>query len=67
MAQTQYQPLIADVRMSDHGYWVVTISVTPWQRMSVMICQVGISPQEAETYALSTVSPVLPSLDGGAV
>jgi hypothetical protein len=54
----QYEPIIADTRMSDYGYWVVTISVKPWQRLSVMICSVGITREQAGTDALATISGI---------
>jgi hypothetical protein len=53
-----YAPIIADVRMSDYGYWVVTISVSPTQRMSVMVCSVGITRDEASTDALVSLMGV---------
>lgn len=43
----KYDALTMDVRMSDYGYWVVTYSVTPGVYMSVMICQTGISRDQA--------------------
>ena len=58
-SETVYQPTALNTRMSDYGYWVVTVSVTPWQRMSVMLCQTGISPEEAEKLAIGQVSPNL--------
>lgn len=54
-----YSPIATDVRMSDYGYWIVTISVSPWQRMSIMICQVGITPEQAADLALGITGPVL--------
>jgi len=47
-----YQPIIVDTRMSDYGYWVVTISAAPWRRMSIMICSAGITRDQAEHDAL---------------
>jgi hypothetical protein len=57
MPPHQYEPIVADVTMSQYGYWVVELSVTPWQRMSVMICQVGISPDKARALALLSAAP----------
>lgn len=55
-----YEHLISDVRMSDYGYWVVTVAVSPWQRMSIMICSVGISPEQAIADALTTSQAAMP-------
>lgn len=54
-----YTPITTHVRMSQYGYWVVTVSVSPWQRMSVMIPQVGISPDTARELALASALPAL--------
>lgn len=54
-----YKPIIVDVRMSDMGYWVVTISVSPWQRVSTMICSVGISRDQASTSAYTALGGTL--------
>jgi hypothetical protein len=51
-----YKPLAIDARMSDYGYWVVTISVAPGLRMDVMICRVGISRDAAIALAGTTVA-----------
>lgn len=59
MPDKVYAPIALESRMSDYGYWVVTVSVTPWQRMSVMICQTGITESDARNVALGTVSPLL--------
>lgn len=45
-------PIIMQTRMSDSGYWVVTVSVAPARSVSVMIAKTGISPQEAQQLAL---------------
>lgn len=49
-----YDPIALSARMSDYGYWVVTVSVAPGLRMSVMICRIGITQQEAIESALAT-------------
>lgn len=52
----KYDALEINVRMSDYGYWVVTYSVSPGVYMSVMICQTGITADQARdlgTVALS--------------
>jgi len=45
--------------MSDYGYWVVEIGVASARHVSIMVCKVGISPQEAETLALTGVTHAL--------
>ena len=52
----KYDPIITEVRMSDMGYWVVTISISPFQRMSVMICSLGLTRTEVEADALTTLT-----------
>lgn len=51
--------LVSEVRMSDWGYWVVTISVASGKRMSIMVTQQGVTPMQAAELALSGVSHVL--------
>ena len=46
MART-YRPYPVDVYMSRYGYWVVVLSVAPWLRMSVMVCKVGLTSENA--------------------
>lgn len=55
----KYEPLAVDVEMSQYGYWLVSVSVSPWQRMTVMICAVGISPDTARAMALVSAPPAL--------
>ena len=52
-------PFAVETRMSDYGYWVVTVSTSPGRRISVMICQVGITPTQAQALALTGVTHVL--------
>lgn len=52
----KYSAFVKDVRMSDYGYWVVTYSVAPGVDMSVMICQTGISREQAPELGHVTVS-----------
>lgn len=59
MPTRNYEILPIGVTMSQYGYWVVELSVSPWQRMSVMICQVGISPDDALALALLSAAPAL--------
>lgn len=59
MQTREYAPITTDVRMSQYGYWVVTVSVSPWQRMSVMVAAVGISPDTARELALAASLPAL--------
>jgi hypothetical protein len=59
MERREYEPIAVGVTMSQYGYWVTEISVSPWQRMSVMICQVGISPDKARALALAAAGPAL--------
>lgn len=54
MERREYEPIAIDVAMSQYGYWMVTLSVSPWQRMTVMLCQPGISPEHARDLALTT-------------
>ena len=42
------------VRMSDYGYWVVTLSIRPGTRSDVMIAVTGISPTQAIDAALAS-------------
>lgn len=51
-----YKPIVVDIRMSDYGYWVVTISADPTHRVSVMICSVGITREQAGNDALLTIA-----------
>ena len=53
----KYEPIATSVRMSDYGYWVVTVSVAPDKRIDVMICTQGISPDDAAMLALGQVIP----------
>lgn len=57
----EYAPLVADVSMSDMGYWLVTISVTPTKRLAIMIASVGITPDQAAMAALGCVAAALPA------
>lgn len=56
-----YTPLVADVTMSDMGYWLVTISVSPTQRLAIMIASVGITPDQAALAALGSLAAALPA------
>ena len=51
--------IVLNTRMSDYGYWVVEIGVASARHVSIMVCKVGISSQEAQTLALSGVDHVL--------
>ena len=51
--------IVLNTRMSDYGYWVVEIGTASAQHVSIMVCKVGITPQEAETLALSGVEHAL--------
>jgi hypothetical protein len=50
--------LVLNTRMSDYGYWVVEIGTASARHVSIMVCKTGITPQEAETLALSGVTHV---------
>lgn len=50
---TVYAPVITGCRMSDFGYWVVDVSVSPDKTVSVMIAVTGISPEQARKLALT--------------
>lgn len=52
-----YTPVVINVRMSDSGYWVVDVSVSPGKVVSVMIAVVGITPGAAAAYALTGTLP----------
>lgn len=54
-----YAHIPIDVYMSRYGYWVVTISVGPGQRLSTMIVKQGISPDQAIEAALGSVPAAL--------
>lgn len=54
-----YTPVVIAHRMSDYGYWVVDVSVSPSQTLSVMIAQTGISPDRARELAVAGL-PVIP-------
>jgi hypothetical protein len=56
MAPSVYKPLTLDVRMSDYGYWVVSVSVAPGRVVSVMIASTGISSEVAREHALTTLA-----------
>ena len=57
----KYKPLVAEVTMSDMGYWLVLISVNPTQRLAIMIASVGITPDQAALAALGSVAAALPA------
>lgn len=59
MATKEYDPVPLKARMGAHGYWLVDVSVSPWQRMTIMVCKVGITPDKAIADALTTVRPAL--------
>lgn len=59
MANKIYEPIPINARMGNYGYWLVEVSVSPWQRMTIMVCQVGITPDKAIADALSSVAPAL--------
>lgn len=48
-----------ETRMSDYGYWVVTVGCAPALRMSIMVCRVGITREQATELAFDTVSHAL--------
>ena len=41
------------------GYWVVDVSIAPGKRLSVMISVTGITPEQAQIYALGSFATVL--------
>lgn len=51
-----YDPIVIDVTMSQYGYWVVTVSVSPGLRMRIMASRVGITQQEAADDAIIVVA-----------
>jgi hypothetical protein len=46
--------------MGKHGYWIVTLSLNPTDRVSVMICKTGITPAEATAMGLG-LAPLIPA------
>lgn len=54
----KYEPVSLGATMSQYGYWTVKVSVSPWQRMSVMIAVIGITPDQAEALALANAALV---------
>jgi len=46
--------------MSDYGYWIVTYSVAPHLRLSVLVCKIGITSSEAVALVapVTSVTPV---------
>jgi hypothetical protein len=54
-----YEPYVVGVTMGHYGYWIVELSVSPWQRMSVMVCTLGISPDAACAIALGATPVAL--------
>jgi hypothetical protein len=57
---TGYEPILIDTRMSDYGYWIVTFSIAPGKRLSIMIAIVGITRENAAQEALATLSSLPP-------
>lgn len=55
----RYEPVILDTRMSDYGYWIVTISAAPGERFSIMVATIGITQQEAEAL-VTEAAPLYP-------
>lgn len=53
--QSRYEPIPLDVRQSRYGYWIATISVAPGLNLSVMVCKLGISPDEAMLSGLASL------------
>lgn len=49
-----YRPLVKSVIQSKFGYWIVTLSIAPGLNMPVMVCKLGITPEEAAEMALMT-------------
>ena len=45
--------------MSDMGFWVVTVSVSPGKRISVMMAGTGMTPAQAQSLALGSLATVL--------
>lgn len=52
---TTYDPIVLDVAMNRWGYQTVTISTAPGRRVAVMLCQVGITRDEAIAGALAVI------------
>lgn len=51
--------IVLNTRMSDYGYWVVEIGVASGRHVAIMVCKVGITPEEARTLALTGVEHAL--------
>ena len=54
--EIKYDALVKNVRMSDYGYWVVTYSAEPGLDLSLMVCQTGITPDQAKHLAEATLT-----------
>jgi hypothetical protein len=56
---SSYAPIALLVRMSDMGFWVVTVSVSPGKRISVMMAGTGLTPAQAQSLALDSFAAAL--------
>jgi hypothetical protein len=56
---SSYAPIAVALRMSDMGFWVVTVSVSPGRRISVMLVATGLTPAQALEAALGSFATVL--------
>lgn len=52
----RYSPILVDVVQSQYGYWIVTWSLAPGLRMSVMCCKLGVTQQQAAELTLGSVA-----------
>lgn len=60
MPPRSYAPIAVKTEMGKHGYWIVTLSLNPTDRVSVMICKTGITPAEATAMGLG-LAPLIPA------
>lgn len=47
--------LISDVKMSQYGYWIVSVSLSPGRSVGVMIVMQGVPPDKACQAALESL------------
>lgn len=53
-----YTPVNPVAYMSKYGYWIVSWSVAPGKTMSVMLCRVGITREEAISDSMVSLKSV---------
>jgi hypothetical protein len=51
----RYNAIVKSVRRNSHGYWVVTYSCAPGVDMPVILCDTGITADQARVLASHTL------------